>query len=503
MPSPRTLLVLCTAIAVSSAAAACNSHRIVGYAIKSIPGGNGPTLDLGSAAECEASCCASAACHGWSWTPIARTGACPKNGCCFTKTATAAVINGHLEQFAHFTTGCIGFNCSAPPPTPAPPPPPTSPKPSFRYVEPAFAEDFVFASASDSYLRDPTTAVFDPLTRSWHLFSTHVPHSAGTASGYPGSVWHWSLNASFEEGPFARRQWTSEGAVLNASGTGAGTDAPAFDAAGVFTPGCVRECTTAAAATTTTAAAAAAAATVCTWYLFFGGVPDLTPGHREKVGLATAGSPWGPFVRDANNPVFSYTDANTQWCGADSAPARVDEIKCTVAGVPPRKLVVVKSVCANGTALPVLYLPASGSNASWAPPYAPAPNVRDGHPWPLVDARETCSGKGFEEPTLFRAATDSSGCGRGDGFLHLLGHNHGGACNGGRYAHFVSRSGGVGRAAWEPARGFGTAADAFTEPVPVPRAGDGVFGGAVMDRWVDFPRYTLAWLNVTYKWVEP
>ncbi len=60
----------------------------------------------------------------------------------------------------------------------------------------------------------------------------------------------------------------------------------------------------------------------------------------EKVGMATASSPFGPFKRYPNNPVFSYDDSNNRWC-ASGQQARVDEIKPTNIGG--QNLLVVKS----------------------------------------------------------------------------------------------------------------------------------------------------------------
>jgi hypothetical protein len=90
----------------------------------------------------------------------------------------------------------------------------------------------------------------------------------------------------------------------------------------------------------------------------------------------------------------------------------VDEIKPTLSS-DGRKFFAVKSVCQNGTALPVLYSPVD--QGSWAPPYeiTPTSTARS----PLFEARQTCDRKGFEEPTLFQSPVD--------GMLHFIGHDHG------------------------------------------------------------------------------
>jgi hypothetical protein len=185
---------------------------------------------------------------------------------------------------------------------------------------PEFTPGRVFASVKGSTLRDPTTAVFDPITSTWHVYCTFVKGKVG-AGGYPGVVWHWSLsNASSFDDP--RGVWTSEGAALNASGVDGD-----WDASGVFTPGIIRECdnTTTATATTTSTVRSVK----CRWFLFFGGVPSQSNDHPENVGVAVAASPWGPFVRWGGNPVFSRFDTNARWCDGGPA-ARVDEIKPAV-----------------------------------------------------------------------------------------------------------------------------------------------------------------------------
>jgi hypothetical protein len=138
------------------------------------------------------------------------------------------------------------------------------------------------------------------------------------------------------------------------------------------------------------------------------------------------------------------------------------------------------------TALPVLWSPVDQS--SWAPPYevTPASIAKS----PLFLADQTCKSRGFEEPTLFQAP---------DGFLHFIGHNHGGQCSGGDYAHFISRNKSL--ASWQQAAGF---SGQFLEPNPIPAAGDGIFGGQILQDWVDFgpqvSRDGLHFSSVSWQW---
>jgi len=491
------LVVALPAAAPAVAVATCDSRRKINIAIRNIEGGNlGETLDVPTADACEAACCAYAGgkCAGWSWTPIPRSGQC-KTACCFLKSGSSAVIKSNTENYLNFTTGCVGFNCSSPtnPPIhPSPSPPPPAPPLPFAYVTPVLKAWYNFATSSGAagrpFVRDPTTAVFDPLTKSWHVFATALVHNGG---GYPGQIKHFSLNeSSLAAGPAdQKRAWSDEGIVLLPR-----YNESFFDSSGVFTPGIVRECSS----TSSNATGSASSSSSCKWFLFFGGVANQSGAHTEMVGVASADSPWGPFVRYERNPVFSFLDANSKWCkDGGSTPARVDEIKPTVTqdGV---KLLAVKSVCVNATALPVIYSPVDQS--SWGPPYEISTTVQS----PLFLAEQTCEKKGFEEPTLFTAE---------DGFLHFTGHNHGNCGIDAKYEHFISRNHTLERESWEKAASYG---GDFEEPNPIPSAGDGVFGRAILDVWIDFAQggaggtgkvhalqQWLTFQNVTWRWTRP
>ena len=323
-----------------------------------------PTADLATADACEARCCASHACTSWCWTPITRPSGCAHHGCCFMKTASAAETKAHTFNTRNFTSGCIGFACAEPsnppapapgphhPPAPAPPPQPPPPPLPFPFVTPVFAPfPTIFANNTIDALRDPTTAIFSAERGgSWHIYTSSMvcrgppPHNCG--GGYPGRIRHFSTPGTLEAGPAARSgMWKDEGLVLQPE-----YGSNAWDASGTFTPGVVKEC----------------AGAACKFYLFFGGVENQTSAHTESVGVAIAGSAWGPFRKYEHNPVFSLWGANTEWCRETSAPARVDEIKATQVGASGGRFLAVKAVCANFTALPVLFSPVNPD--SWAPP---------------------------------------------------------------------------------------------------------------------------------------
>eukprot|EP00051_Salpingoeca_urceolata_P001497 m.41422 g.41422 ORF g.41422 m.41422 type:complete len:451 (-) comp11456_c0_seq1:87-1439(-) len=423
----------------SHAPAVCASNQTQNITITTIPHGELGLRDLSNVSACEQACCNTQNCTAWTFTPVPR----PRcmSGCCFLKSAPSTTVDKHTDTDAGYTSGCLGFTCANPNPYPLP----------FDYTTPAFSVDRVIASMENTTLRDPTTAVFDPVTSTWHIYCTHVSGGRGQG-GYPGVVWHWSLNSTdvFDKSV----AWKSEGAVVNA------THVPGtFDEGGVFTPGVVREDNK--------------------WILFYGGVEAHDRNHHESVGVAMADSPFGPFKRYENNPVFTRFDANMAWCNATSKPARVDEIKASV--VLGRKFLLVKGVCQNFTALPLMYEPVDGT--SWAPPYRPVTLE------PLFSANDTCGKSGFEEPTLFR--------GPEDGFLHYLGHCHS-YCEYGDYSHLISRDGSF--------SGFEQATPFYQypaeEPVPIPASGDGVFGGKILSKWIDFPGTQLTLMNVTWVWTN-
>lgn len=121
----------------------------------------------------------------------------------------------------------------------------------------------------------------------------------------------------------------------------------------------------------------------------------------------------------------------------------------------------------------------------------------------MFPANETCSNKGFEEPTVLTGP---------DNLLHFFGHNHGKGggfgCSNEGYAHFIKTGGSVGEG-WKPVHGLVTGS-VKNEPVPVPISGDGIYGGKVYDTWIDFNSNDgaskllhLVFSNVTWQTVTP
>lgn len=407
------------------------------------------------------------ACAGVVYTPLGRS----PTMSCYLKSQLAGLFAGNCTTGA-FTSHPLP---PAPAPSPAPPAPPAPApapdfKPRFNYVQPRFTARRVLASLPGYDIRDSTTAIFDPVSRSWHLYCTH--QTTGLSAYQVGTVWHWSLKAERFDDPST--SWQNEGAVLNASGVN-GT----FDAHAVFTPGAVRECSP--------------DNQTCSWHLFFGGVSTDGSAHAESVGVAVAASPYGPFVRYSSQPVFSMHDRNaTKWCteagvAGTMVSVRMDEIKPVEVGG--AKYLAVKCVCGStsgkvageNVALPVLYAPLNGS--SWAPPYRVSPPAVS----PLFRRSWSCEGRGFEEPTFFSTEPD--------GYLHFIAHDHGQCAN--RYAHFISKSHAM--SDWVQVPSFGGSQgprkccnDTFQEPIPVPVRGDGVFGGEVYESWIDFGTWMQA-----------
>ena len=307
-------------------------------------------------------------------------------------------------------------------------------------------------------LRDPTTALWDPATGSWHVWASYKPMNATHVYATNATIRHFVLRAAdlTAAGSGVDGTWEDAGDALTASG-----DAGTFDADAVFTPNAAVECD------------ARAERTNCTWFLWHGGVAGNGPAktNEERIGLATASSPFGPFTRHGREPVFSAEDVTTGWCGADGA-ARVDFVVPLI--LRSVRYLAVKAVCTNFTALPVMYSPVDQS--SWLPPYRPSKEL--GYTdldSPLVSSLGTCAHAGFEKPSFFIGP---------DQQLHFLGHNHGNCEAEGSYEHHHLYRGLTAAAdtapppAWQYGGHFGNEfpAHPFYEPVSVPRDGTGVYG---------------------------
>ena len=249
-------------------------------------------------------------------------------------------------------------------------------------------------------VKDPAACVRDPtlvlqVNGTWHFWATHNPYCTDRHNFPRATVHHYFSRGSDITGP-----WNTSGEAIGFGAAGA------WDAWSVFTPGAYYD--------------ADAAGGEGLWYLWYGAVADGSRPTRESIGLATASSAFGPWRRSANNPVF---DGNgTAWCGPDQS-ARVDEaIGYKIEG---RKVVVVKGVCKNFTALPSVWVSETNhaSQCSFNPPYAMVPGAA-----PMASAVSTAKQKGFEHHQLFPGP---------DGLLHMTGHDHGDQL----VSHYVSKGG--------------------------------------------------------------
>jgi hypothetical protein len=154
--------------------------------------------------------------------------------------------------------------------------------------------------------------------------------------GYQGTVYHYYANEL--TGP-----WNTSGVAVPHNRTPS-----SFDHAGTFTPSSFYD------------------ANVSMWYLFYGGVPTANT-YYESIGLATAPSPFGPWVKSPFNPVITPS-RDISWCESPSTPMLVDEAEPYV--INGQKRLVVKTVCHNQSslcAIPMVFQPQDGS--SWNPPY--------------------------------------------------------------------------------------------------------------------------------------
>lgn len=420
------------------------------------------TLSVSTSEECESKCCAASKCAAWTFTPAPRSD-CPL-GCCFLKEGSESDTQQHAVPNTPFTSGCVGFQCVSPSPSPGPDPLP------FPYARPEYNNvTRVIGNASNGApLRDPTTVIYDPVTSSWHVWCTYIDPSHHTTSGYDGVVWHFWLNSSnlFDDNV----AWVDGGLALNVS-----SDPDRFDSGAVFTPSAIRDCQN-------NTHRHGVSVTSCQWYIFYGGINRDAKEHKENIGLAIADSPWGPFERWEGNPVFTAASGNMSWC--DGTEKSLDFIYPTL--IEGQRQVIVKSVCQNFTALPVVFVPSNGS--SWAPPYQPQklPGQKQVAP-PLIQPQITCGHKGFEKMAVYEGP---------DGLFHLQGHNHG-KCTSGVYSHFVSKTRDL-RGEWQQASPFNCAP--AQEPVPIPLTSDGIYGGSISSYWVDFRDFNINLINTSWAW---
>ena len=157
-------------------------------------------------------------------------------------------------------------------------------------------------------LRDPTTALFDPVTQTWHMWVSYKPLSATHIYATNATIRHFVLHSPTlnGSGTGVDGTWEDAGDALKASGV-PGT----FDADAVFTPVidiCIAFCSlfsfTLELLVTISAdrrsnleqnaavecKAAVGGSSSCTWYLWHGGVSGNGPAktNEERIGLAIA-----------------------------------------------------------------------------------------------------------------------------------------------------------------------------------------------------------------------
>jgi hypothetical protein len=294
-------------------------------------------------------------------------------------------------------------------------------------------------------VKDPAACVRDPtlvlnVNGTWHFWATHNPYCTDRHNFPRASVHHY-----FSNGPDITGLWNTSGEAI---GFG---DAGAWDAWSVFTPGAYYD--------------ADAAGGKGLWYLWYGAVADGSRPTRESIGLATASSPFGPWTRSAHNPVFDGND--TAWCGPEQS-ARVDEaIGYEIEG---RKVVVVKGVCKNFTALPSVWVskPNPANQSSFDPPYYLLPGAA-----PMASAFDTAKSKGFEHQQLFPGP---------DSLLHMTGHDHGDQ----GVSHYVSE-GGVAANSWRRLANIKSFGLPMHEPTTVFAGPPGDRGG-IPQHFIQFAR---------------
>ncbi len=313
------------------------------------------------------------------------------------------------------------------------------------------------ANLSDANLRDPTSPLFNPADGMWHFWVTHVNVSEGVA-GYPGRVWHFyspSLEAD---------NWNTSGMAIDVT-----SEPGHFDSFGVFTPASFFD--------------ASGRDGAGEWFLLFGGVPNKTEAYGNKteaVGLATAPSPFGPWTKSPLNPVI--TRGIGAWCGVPEE-ARVDEAEMYVIQGKPR--ILVKTVCTNRSALPMMLEPKADGESLFTPPFklvSDAPVLVPPTPY------------GFEQARVYSGP---------DGRVHMFGNNHGTPRGKPHFIQHPNTSGLLG--SWEFVAFLTDGQFAVGEPTPVwPKGtvpGDDPKG--IPTRFIGFRGHPLQVVGMTAEWLQP
>ena len=248
------------------------------------------------------------------------------------------------------------------------------------------------ANDSNAHLRDPSTPIYDPKDSLWHFWATRIPVKEGS-EGYPGRIFHYyspSLNSTFN----------TSGIAIDISPKPGN-----FDSYGTFTPSAFLD------------------ESDGRWTIFYGGVANSSQNHTEDIGIAiSTNGAFGPFVKSTLNPVFTWDEF--KWCNGNarnkrlsnsSLPARVDEAEPYI--INGQRVVLVKTVCENFTALPMMF--ASSSKDRFEPPFKLISEQ------PIINATVTANQRGFEQARIYPGP---------DGYLHLTGKDHGDSRN----PHFIN-----------------------------------------------------------------
>eukprot|EP01084_Bolivina_argentea_P201891 345023_1 len=240
-------------------------------------------------------------------------------------------------------------------------------------LTPVLTKIRTIVSNPNGSIRDPSSVIFDPITKTWNFWATYC---ANSTVGHSGRIHHY-YSSSLDS------TWNTSGLTINIS-----SNPSDFDSQGVFTPGVTYDNNT------------------NEWIIYYGGTPNKTTPYIEGIGIATSKTGiFGPFIKNnSQNPVIKMSDIF--WCGSNGV-ARVDEAKPYI--IKNRKMIYTKGVCNNFTALDGIWI--SKDNNTWHAPYNISTSVS-----PIVNSMSTVNKKGFENVKIFMGP---------DGYLHLTGHDHG------------------------------------------------------------------------------
>ena len=319
-------------------------------------------------AACLSRCCSDPRCLAFtftSWQPHPSPN-CPQSSpCCWLKSS-------------------IGASSAKPNCTSGAPSPPA-------FLSPRLTRLSTVAEDPTGHLRDPSSALLDAATGTWHFWVDYIPLAQGTQNGWHAYLHHYTAPSIF--GP-----WASKGLALNWS-----SDASAWDSGGTLSPSVLFS------------------AEEGLWFLFYTGTNsrNYSATLTSAQLVATAPSPDGPWTKRG---LACWPTGGAPAWGPEWNARRCDSGRALVVGG--RRGYWTKGVKGDSFAQEGAYFPLNSS--SFLPPFA----EWGGNPIFNATASPGTATDGYENCEFFRGPDEEPG----GPWLHVLCQSHGGG-----QPHFVTK----------------------------------------------------------------